>query len=98
MKVALLFFLTGICLLLLFFFKSKPWFSSSTVDIHLYDTYFVISYFSFAGFIVFLLGTFFSIGGIIGTHFHNKHFIFLALAFIAVDFFAILHYYKMFKA
>ena len=76
---------TTILLLILFGITVDIWFGNSTIDIHVHDTYFVIAHWSAIIAIILILGTFSSLGGIIGTRFHNKFFLIAFALFIAVD-------------
>lgn len=80
MKAALISLAIGIIILLFFLFNSNVRADKSGVDIHVHDTYFNISYFYFTLFIALFLGTFFCLGGAIGTAFKNRTFVYLLLA------------------
>jgi ABC-type multidrug transport system permease subunit len=89
-------FLTIIALLLTFFLaRSGIWFRRDSVDIHVHDTYIVFTYFAFIAFVFLLLGTFFSIGGTLGTGFKNKYFLWILFLFLALDGFLIWKYYNL---
>lgn len=96
MKTALIFLAIAIVLLFLFWLKVDVWFGDSTIDIHFHDTYFVIACWHFILFVFLILGTFSSLGGIIGTKFKNKLFIAVLLIFLAVDAYIIWNLYSAF--
>ena len=85
MKGALVGLFVGIVLLILLYFKIDVYRSKGTIDIHLHDTYFVLSYSSVAIFILLFLGTFFSIGGMIGSIFKSKLFWILTILVLSID-------------
>jgi len=87
MKTGLFFAVTGALSLVLLFFLLRGWmqFTPSTVDLHLFDTYLVITYVHFILFIVLVLGTFFSLGRTVATRFNNKYFLGLLLVFALAD-------------
>jgi heme/copper-type cytochrome/quinol oxidase subunit 1 len=85
MKTALAFLLISILVLLFLWSKTDIFFGRSTVDIHVHDTYFVIDRLQFILFIVLILGTLSSLGGVIGTRFRSKVFLIAFLSFLAAD-------------
>ena len=97
MKTALLFFAIGAILLITICSKAGSKFRKSTVDIHLYDTYFILSYFSFTIAIILILATLFFFGGTIGTAFKNKNYLFPLLIFILIDTYYIVKLIGFFK-
>src|SRR5215208_1610272 len=97
MKGALVALFIGIVLLVLLCFKMDIYRSKETIDIHLHDTYFVLSYSSVAVFVLLFLGTFFSVGGIIGSRFKGKLFWVLVVLFLSIDTYYIVTFYKAFN-
>lgn len=84
MKLAIGFLIIGIFLLSLFFHRSDIWISS-TIDIHLHDTYYVFDKWHFAIVVFIYLLSFFSLGGAIGTRFKNKKFLVTWIITLLVD-------------
>lgn len=97
MKGALIALLIGIVILILLYSRMQIFSRQGTIDIHLHDTYFVLSYASVIVFMLLFLGTFFSIGGVIGTMFKSKLFLILAVLFTSVDTYYIVTLYKAFN-
>ena len=93
MKGALIALLIGITLLALLYFTVDIYGGKGRIDIHLHGTYFVFNYFSLLKFIFIVLGTFFSIGGMVGTYFKSKLFLVLAVLFISIDIYYIASFY-----
>lgn len=85
MKTALIFLAIAVLLLVLIYSRVDIWFSESTIDIHIHDAYFVIARWHVILLITLFLGTFSSLGGVIGTRFHNKFFLIAFIFFIAFD-------------
>jgi hypothetical protein len=85
MKTALIFLAIAILLLVLIYSRVDIWFSESTIDVHIHDTYFVITRWHAIFLITLFLGTFSSLGGVIGTRFHNKFFLIAFILFTAFD-------------
>jgi hypothetical protein len=98
MKGALIGLFIGLTLLVFLYLKLAPYRSSSSFDIHVHDTYFVLNYLSAIGFCLIILGTFFAIGGIIGTQFKGKLFWILALLFLSIDIYYGVSFYKAFNS
>jgi cytochrome c oxidase subunit I len=69
MKTALIFLAIGVLALVLIFSYVDIWFSESTIDIHIHDTYFVIPRWHTILLVTLFLGTFFSLGGVIEQDF-----------------------------
>jgi len=97
MKGAFIALVIGIVLLLLLYFGLDIYSRKNMVNIHLHDTYFVLNYASVFLFLLLFLGTFFTIGGIIGSQFKSKLFWILALFFITIDTYYFLTYYNAFN-
>lgn len=94
MKGALIALLIGAVLLVFFCFTLEIYRGKATIDVHWRDTFFVLSYPSAAVFVVLFLGTFFSTGGIIGTHFKSVWFVLLGLLFLSADTYCVVHLYR----
>lgn len=94
MKGAFIALMIALAILILFLVASKIYSTQGTVDIQFHDTYFVLSHASVLVFILLFLGTLFSIGGIIGTHFKSTVFWVLLVAFICVDIYFIHPFFK----
>jgi hypothetical protein len=97
MKGALIGLFIGLTLLVFLYFKLAPYRSSTSFDIHVHDTYFVLDYLSATGFALIFLGTFFAIGGIIYTHFKSKLFWLLTVLFLSIDTFCAASFFKAFN-
>lgn len=97
MKGALIALFIGLALLVLLYFRTTIYSSKGTIDIHLHDTYFVLSNASVIIFILLFLGTFLSVGGIIGSFFKSKLFWVLAVLFLSIDTYYIVTFYKAFS-
>lgn len=91
MKGALIALSIGI-VLLIFLFSETASYSSGTIDMHLHDTYFVLSYAAVIGFVILFLGTCFSIGGIFGSHAKSKLYLVLLALFLSVDIYYIVKF------
>jgi hypothetical protein len=85
MKGALIAFFIGIATLFFLYTSIDVYRSKETINIHWHDTYFVLSYTAVVVFVLLFLGTFFSIGGLVGSYFRSKLFWVLAVSFLAVD-------------
>lgn len=94
MKGALIGLFAGVVLLVAPFLTLPIYRGASSINIHLHDTYFVIDYLSATVFVLLVLGTFFSIGGIISTRFRRRVFAALLILFLAIDAFYIVAFYK----
>ena len=84
MRTALIFLFTGILLLVLLYYRYEVNFSSETIDIHVHDTFFVIDFLTAAAYIFVFLLFLFALGGVIGTGFRNRFFLFLLIACLIV--------------
>lgn len=82
MKGALIGLLIGVLLLALLYTIADSHIGKGTIDIQFYDTYFVLSYSALIIFLILFLGTFFSIGGVAGSHLKSKPFWLLLAVFI----------------
>jgi len=85
MKTALISLLIGIGFLILIYLVLGVGMDKSSVDIHLYDTFYVLDYRFVFVFLLLYLGTFFSIGGLLGTKFKSKLFWVLMVLFLLID-------------
>jgi cytochrome c oxidase subunit 1 len=85
MKTALIFLAISILLLVLIYSRVDIWFGETTIDVHIHDTYFVIARWHAIFSIILFLGTFSSLGGAIGTRFHNKFFFIAFIVFAVFD-------------
>lgn len=97
MKGALIALLIGISLLLFLYLKLDIYRGKTSFDIHLHDTYFQVDYVSAIVLVLISLGTFFSIGGVIGTHLRNKSFWILMVLFLSIDTYFVVKFYKAYK-
>jgi phosphoglycerol transferase MdoB-like AlkP superfamily enzyme len=97
MKGAVVALFIGFALLVVLYFKINVNSSKATVDIYLHDTFFVLSYASVILFILLFLGTFFSIGGVIGSLFKSRLFWILTILFLSVDIYYFVMFYKAFN-
>jgi hypothetical protein len=89
MKTALIFLAIAVLLLVLVYSRIDIWFSESTIDIHIHDTYFVIARWHSIPLVILLLGTISSLRGAIGTKFQNKFFLIALILFIVVDLYVV---------
>ena len=97
MKGALIALFIGFTMLVLLSFGMNLRSSNGTFDIHVHDTFFVLSYAGGVVFSLLVLGTFFSVGGMLGTFFRDRFFLISALVFLSVDTYYIVYFYKAFK-
>ena len=77
--------LLAIAVLLLFYLNMDIYTTKTTLDIHVQDTFFILSYTAVAFILFLLLGTFFVLGGLIGSRFESKLFWVLVLLFAIMD-------------
>ena len=82
MKIAVILVVIGIALLGFYLYPAIVHLGSTTVDIHLNDTYFVIDNSHFVIAVALFLLTLFGFGGIMGTGVKNR--MFLLIFFIAL--------------
>jgi hypothetical protein len=94
MKGAFIALIIGIVLLVLLYLKVEMRSSNGTIDIHLHDTYFVLSHTSVFIFLLLFLGTFFALGGVIGSHFRSKVFWVLVVLSLSIDTYYVVSFYK----
>ena len=95
MKGALIALFIGLALLFILYSRLDIYGTKGTIDIHLHDTYFVLSYASVIVFILLFLGTLFSVGGAIATYFKSKLFCLLLVLFLSIDTYYIVTFYKL---
>ena len=98
MKTALIALFLGVLSLILIYSVLNVHITKSSVDIHLYDTYYVLDYRYVFAFLLLYLGTLFSIGGLFGTQFKNKSFWILIVLFLLADAFYFLTIYKFIQS
>lgn len=90
MKGAIISLLIGIGLLVLVGRNADVRFFPSSVDVHVHDTYFVLDYTFFVLSLLVYLGFFFSVGGLISTHFKGKvYWLLLILALLTTAYYFI---------
>jgi hypothetical protein len=91
MKGALIGLFLGMATLVLLYYGSEIKIMDKSIDVHIADTYLVLSYLFAFGFVVVYLGLFFAIGGLIGTGFRRISYwlLFLLFAGIVVFYFFI---------
>jgi hypothetical protein len=97
MKGALTSLLLAIALLMLLYWKSDVFLTAKTIDIHLHDTYYIVSYKHLAAALFLFLGTFFSLGGLIRTRARSRLFLVLTILFVAVDAYCLIEMAKAFR-
>ncbi|MGZ8538205.1 MAG: hypothetical protein ACXWV9_08070 [Flavisolibacter sp.] len=85
LKTGLIFTLIPLILLVVFFSKANLYIGQTTMQIEIYDTYYVMSFIYFIGFLILFLGSFFFLGASVGTRFNNKYFFIPLLIFVAID-------------
>jgi heme/copper-type cytochrome/quinol oxidase subunit 1 len=84
LRTALIFLLAGILMFLYFGWRLDVFFSETSVDIHIRDTYFVVANYHMAIAVLLVLTLFFSLGGMIGSRF--KTWLYIILFLIATSF------------
>ena len=90
MKGALIALLIGTGLLVLIEWNADVRFFTTSVDVHVHDTYFVLDYIFFFLSLLVYLGIFFSVGGLISTGFRGKiYWLLLALFLLAATYYFI---------
>lgn len=97
MKGALIALFIGLALLVLLCFRMDIYRSKGTIDIHLHNTYFVLSHASVVVFILLFLGTFFAKGGISGRYFKSKLFRVLVVIFLSIDTYYMVSFYRAYN-
>ena len=96
MRTALIFVAVAVLVLTLLYLLTDVWFRPSSIDIHVHDTYFVINRPHVLLLLLLYLGTFFLLGGTIGTKLKNKVFLILFLVFLAADVYLFWNVYSAF--
>lgn len=94
MKGAFIALFIGLALLVLLYSKLKIDKSEGTIDIHLYDTYYVVSYAVAITFALLFLATCFSVGGLIASVFKSRIFWILTVLLLSIDAYYIVSFYK----
>lgn len=97
MKGALIGLFIALALLVLLYFRMNVYSSKGTIDVHVHDTYFVLSYASVIVFVLLFVGTFLAVGGMIGSFFRSKLFWVLTVLFLSIDVYCIITIYKSFN-
>jgi hypothetical protein len=98
MKTALIFLVIAVVILILLWLSVDVWLGNSTVDIRFHDTYLAIHPWYLALIVsILFLGTFFFIGGAIGTKLQNRFFVAFLLLFVAADAYAVWRAYSLFN-
>ena len=95
MKTALVFLLMGIIALAVLYATSNVVVTETTVDLHLYDNYINVDRSSLIIIIVLFLGILFTLGGIFGTGFRNKFFLFLFLIFAGITGYFVMRFFDV---
>lgn len=98
MKGALIALLAGVALVFYIYFKLAINKSKTAIDFHLHDTYLVLDYTTAIILALILLGTFFSIGGLISTRFSSKLFWVLAVLFLSAGSYYAVSFYHAFSS
>lgn len=97
MKGAVIALAIGIILLFALYEKANIYNTSGTFDIHLHDTYYVLSYSTVVVFVLLFLGTLFSAGGLIASGFKSKGFWIAMVLFLFSDTYYIRSFYLLFQ-
>ena|SRR4028119_1969449 len=97
MKSALVSLLIGMGMLLTLYSYWEIYRTRSTFEVHFHDTYYVLSHGSLIVFVLLFLGTFFSMGGLVGTRFKSKLFGILTLISISVGAYYVVSFYKAYN-
>ncbi|HEY6953631.1 MAG TPA: hypothetical protein VI385_00230 [Flavisolibacter sp.] len=96
MKTALV-FLAGAILLLVLVLWNDVHFTNDTVDLHFYDTYFIVANSQVVLVIISFPGTLSSLGGVVGTRFRNKFFLIALMVFLLADAYILWTVYPILK-
>ena len=97
MKGALIGLFLGGILLVLQLYKNVININKESIDVHVHDTYFILSYKSVIIFLLLYLGTFFILGGLIGFHFKSKMFLVSTITILLIDVYYFIKFYKAIK-
>lgn len=103
MKLGFVFLILGIIILIFLKFMLKHfiglsfWIWPETVDVHVYDTKYVVNGFDFFTPIVLFLGTLFLIGAVLGTKLRNRTVLILLILMLAVDTYVVIRFIKLFS-
>lgn len=84
MKGAFISLLIAAAILVLLWMTNDVRFTTTSVDVHVHDTYLVCDYTFFIGAIVIFLGIFFSAGGLVSSSFRSMLFWAILLICVAV--------------
>lgn len=86
----------GIALLCFIYSRWIVSVGTSSVDLHFRDTYVVFDPRMAILLCLLVLGTFFSVGGLIGTRFRSNRFRVLLLIFLLMDALCLVYFYRLF--
>jgi heme/copper-type cytochrome/quinol oxidase subunit 1 len=98
MKVAVGFLLVGMIVLGLLLCQSAVRLAQTTIDLHVHDTYFVISYVVFVPLVLLALLALFALGGVIGTRCKNRYFLVTFLIALALNGWLYWHFFSSIKS